>query len=755
MTRAAAWRRGQARGQRSSYLLPLILIVLPALILLPGLGRFPFQPGAGFSDLLVSHYPNGLYLQQSIREWGVIPLWSPRILGGYPFAANPLAGLFYPPGWLALLLPLPEGFNLLVIAHLAWGGWGLYHLLRRAGLAQPAALLGGLAFAAMPKLYAHLAAGHLTLLYAVPWTPWLLLAAHRSRKPADRLLPGAVLGLIVLADVRWAAYAGLLWLGYALVREEARTANEVGGAGRARALLRTAFSSLWTGVLPSLLFAGLCAAVLLLPLAEYTGLSTRADMVVDDALILSLPPARLLGFIYPQWGGGAEWTLYPGAVMMALAVYTLARPAARRRTGFWWLVFVLALLFSLGAAVPGMEGLFRLPGFNLLRVPPRALFLAGLSLAVIAAHGLNSLIQPGQNAPAGTDRARLVLFGAAVFVILLAAVVIVLTGLPQIQARFAWGALFFSLGAVWISLGQRGKVRPDVLASLLTAFALVDLSGVNALSIEFRGRQAVFGPSEAAADYIQSAARADTAAQGVTLPAGGPFRVYSPSYSLPQHTAAAYRLELADGVDPLQLAAYADFMQAASGVPAQGYSVTLPPFATGDPAVDNQEAVPDASQLGLLNVAFVAAEYDLPNPDLPLLARFGDTRVYANPLVLPRAWVQDPGAPLGEGIRSRPLINTQPNRVTLLAQGPGLLVLSENAYPGWTARVDGRPVPVETAAGLLRGVMLDEGHHQVEFAFRPASVYAGLALSALGWLILGTAWLRRAVRASAAKQVSG
>jgi hypothetical protein len=99
--------------------------VLPDLILLPHLSQFPFQPEGQFSDLLISHYPNGIYIQQSIREWKTIPLWSDNILSGYPFAANPLAGLFYLPGWLALLFPLPFGFNLLVAFHLVFGGVGM------------------------------------------------------------------------------------------------------------------------------------------------------------------------------------------------------------------------------------------------------------------------------------------------------------------------------------------------------------------------------------------------------------------------------------------------------------------------------------------------------------------------------------------------------------------------------------------------------------------------------------------------------
>jgi len=92
----------------------------------------------------------------------------------------------------------------------------------------------------------------------------------------------------------------------------------------------------------------------------------------------------------------------------------------------------------------------------------------------------------------------------------------------------------------------------------------------------------------------------------------GPFRVYSPSYSLPQHVAQRAGLELADGVDPMQLASYAGLMKAATGTRATGYSVTIPAF----PPESNVEtalsdATPDARLLGRLNVRYVAAEFPI------------------------------------------------------------------------------------------------------------------------------------------------
>ncbi|MFM8322082.1 MAG: hypothetical protein ACKOC5_14315, partial [Chloroflexota bacterium] len=285
-----------------------------------------------------------------------------------------------------------------------------------------------------------------------------------------------------------------------------------------------------------------------------------------------------------------------------------------------------------------------------------------------------------------------------------------------------------------LRLGGRRIPQAAWLAGLFV-LGLVDWLGVGRTLLSFRPAQAVLAQGQAAAErLLWDAAR---------LPAGSSgelFRTYSPSYSLPQQTAAFYALQLADGVDPLQLSAYVDFMRQASGVPGVGYSVTLPPFAGGDPRHDNAAYSPDAAQLGLLNVAYVLAEFDLHAPGLELLDRVGTTRIYRNREARPRAWIQPADAALGAAYRRVERLDWSPDRISLKAAGPGLLVLSELDYPGWWARVDGGPRQAPLAPGeLLRAVQLGPGEHIVEFGFSPASLWLGLAaaLAGLAWL----AWL--------------
>ena len=703
--------------QRAASLWPLLI---PLLLFLPGIGAFPYPSAeALFSDISLAHYPYAVYLRQSLLVSHHLPLWSQLILSGSPFGANPLSGLSYPPGWLALLLPLPLGFNLLVLLHLLWGGIGMYSLLRAEGLEHPAALLGAAGFEALPKLYAHYGAGHLTLLYAIPWTPWLLWACRRGATESEhftrvfkRPWEAVFLALIFLADVRWSAYAALLWWGYALF---GIGAVHQGWIGRARR-----FGLLVTQTV----IAALLASPLALPLLEFTRLSTRSQMLPADILTFSLPFSRLLGLVFPDFNGFHEYMLYAGQAALTLAflavLWRFKLPAVR----VWGAAFLLSLGFALGANLPWLQSLVALPLFDLLRVPSRMLFISGISILILASYAVQALLE-GVEQPA-RSRAMLLLTAYAGFQVALCGGVWALGG--KLPLNFAWGGIFALISAVWIGLTLAGRLPRAVWLAGLLAICLLDWAGIDRTLFWPRPAEQVLAEGRPLAQYLAAQA--------------GDFRVYSPSYSLPQQTAAIYGLQLADGVEPLQLQSYVRFMEQASGVPTKGYSVTLPPYASGEPDRDNAAYLPDPHRLGLLNVRYVAAEFDLAVKGLELEKQFGSTRLYRNLEEQPRAWVQPESWKAGESIRAVELLATNPDRISLRAAGPGVLVLAEIIYPGWRAWMDGRPVQIETVEGLLRSVRLGPGEHTVEFGFYPTSFYLGVAASLITIMLLAFAALK-------------
>ena len=145
-------------------------------------------------------------------------------------------------------------------------------------------------------------------------------------------------------------------------------------------------------------------------------------------------------------------------------------------------------------------------------------------------------------------------------------------------------------------------------------------------------------------------------------------------------------------------------------------------------------------------------------------------KVFKNPTALPRAWIvhevrsvgrrgerpQDPrreatifGAPPKLGTcpdnPQTQWISRNPSKMALRTEAScrGLLVIADTYFPGWIAKVDGTPAAVLEVNGAQRGVIVEAGVHTVEMSYRPMSVIAGAALTALGWLATLGLWLRK------------
>jgi hypothetical protein len=76
----------------------------------------------------------------------------------------------------------------------------------------------------------------------------------------------------------------------------------------------------------------------------------------------------------------------------------------------------------------------------------------------------------------------------------------------------------------------------------------------------------------------------------------------------------------------------------------------------------------------------------------------------------------------------------EPQRVELTAvlRSPGLVVVSDMYYPGWTLTVDGRPAEILRTNRAMRGVALSAGTHHLVFRYDPLSFRVGIVLSLVG-----------------------
>ena len=96
-------------------------------------------------------------------------------------------------------------------------------------------------------------------------------------------------------------------------------------------------------------------------------------------------------------------------------------------------------------------------------------------------------------------------------------------------------------------------------------------------------------------------------------------------------------------------------------------------------------------------------------------------------------FVEDPA--LAGNYRPRKVeeIDRTPQRVDFKIEGQGkcLLVSSETAYPGWTARVEGQPRSLERVNHVFRGLLLNDGESHAVISYAPVSFRLGLFLSLL------------------------
>lgn len=694
-----------------------LLMIISLGFLLPVIGQFAFLWGSNYSDLVISHFPNLVYIQKALVNWKQIPLWSDTILSGYPFSANPLSGMFYFPTWIAVILPEPLGVNLLILIHLLIGGAGIFAFLRSQKIDFYPSILGVLIFVLMPKIHAHYAAGHITLIFAVSWTPWLLYSEIKRRKSFQRIwkfMPGLILGTIFMADPRWVVYAGGLWIGFSLYlfykdRGAFNQKHQLNFLGQLKEILF------------QFIIALLVAAPLLLPLLQFSKLSTRSLMTQADHLIFSLPPSHLLGLFIPDMAGYAEWVIYPGALAGVLFVWVIFNNDLRKRNAFWLFVLLGSIFVSLGESIPGFSLLTQLPGISLLRVPSRGMFLAGISFAVLSADALQGLMEEtAQPEVAGLRVGRMALIAFMSGLLALTAGIWWLG--KSLPLEFLWGAVGFSVFTILLMIVFRLKISKKVWITTFIVLTCLDLGLVDYSQMEFRNAAEVVNEQSQILAFMDFGQ--------------GPFRIYSPSYSVPQQMAVINNLQLADGVDPMQLLNYAAFMEKATGVPDHGYSVTLPPFENGNPQTDNQFYLPSSRLLGLLNVKYVVSEFEIEDQGFSAIGQTGQTFIYINQDYLPRGWVASQGLGMQNQIKPVKDVEMTSNWIRADVEGPGEFILSEIDYPGWYGYVDGAPVEIQTFYNLFRGVQLDKGMHQVYFEYKPLVLYLGIIAALVVVLII-------------------
>jgi len=267
-------------------------------------------------------------------------------------------------------------------------------------ISEVGSLLGSIAFIFSAKIYAHIGAGHLSLIYAICWTPWLLFFTNKYKLGLcpikNSILSGLVWGLILLADIRWSIPVFLIWF-ILLVEKKINWVN----------LLKFIGISLGIGMLSSM--------ATWLPLFQFLSLSNRSGLSPNEQMIFSMSLVDFLNLFFPFFEGSAEIRSYPGAVVVLLSILGIFLYKHNHYMRKWYVLSLITLIFTFGENIPGMNLIYEIPGFSLMRVPARFLFPLLFALSIISAMVVDSI---DKNLKIYTFNRLFFLFPVIIFIIL-------------------------------------------------------------------------------------------------------------------------------------------------------------------------------------------------------------------------------------------------------------------------------------------------------------------------------------------------
>lgn len=764
---------------QARYLHILLLLLLTIVFFWPAVGApesLIYPSYSPFSDLTVIHWPNAQQLSRVYDTFQQIPLWKNVSLSGMPAIANPLAMMYYPPDFLFLRFPIAVVFNFMFIAHVFISGLGLYLFLRSAlGRSELACLVSATLYMFSGKLIAHVAAGHVSLVGAMAWLPLILLGVNRTvvkRSLIAAILTSSMLALQAVTHTQmflYTIYFVVLYGGFELW-------GQVKG-GR-KTVDWPAVKRLLPVLLPIPVLTVALAAVQIVPLIELAPFSNRA-FTLQQASEFALSFRQLLmGVFLPSAHVGHEATIYPGLVMLGLAFFSFFGSNKDRRFWFFLCAAVVGVVLSLGSGGLLFSALYwTAPGWRWMRASARVWLFVNLALAVLASYGFESFlfdVLPGQR-----KRWRSLVGFAIVVACALVGVGLIL-GYGQLSRATIVLIIVPALFLVLTWLYRASHLAPVLIATVILVLGVLDSGSFSRSLLVFKSPAEVFSE------------RADVATRLATSETAQPFRIYSPSYSIPQHIAALFDLQLADGVEPVHLARYDRFMAVAGGYGDDSYTVTIPRFPENtEIRAAHRDTIPDARWLGLLNVRYFVSDFPVEVDGLTPDGTMGETYIYRNEREMPRAFAvsgvrvardsEDAWGALSELDFSRTAVveTSDPKWIELLGGGdsapveadvvffspnkivtevnlaePALLVLSEMWYPGWVAYDNGYPVSILRTNYLLRGVWLSAGHHSVAWLYRPGSLEWGLRISGVAAL-LSALVLVVVARRNASRAISG
>src|SRR5215831_10992254 len=386
--RPARWLRLARRLLASGASPTVVLLLLPFAVYHRAL-----TPGWTIADqdLLFHVVPYHTFLVQAWRGGDWLPLWNSHIFLGAPFLANIQGAPLYPQNLLLTLLPVPRAIDWLVAVHIGIAGAGMYlYCLKALRLRRTGSFVAALVFMFSALTFSHV--GHFNLLNTLAWAPWAMLTADRatlSPTPTRLAAFAAVIALVILAGHAQAAYYAFL---LALIVAVARLWNIAIRQRLWRRSMRTLVFLLASAALGVAL-----AAIQLTATLELASQSIRGGGLSHTAAsAFSLPFRAFAGDLLPDYTGEHrdEFAASVGAAALPLIALAVVARGGRRRVLPWVVLGAVALVVAFGPKARLYDALYALlPGFNLFRVPARALVFTTIAAAVLSGHGVRTAQQ--------------------------------------------------------------------------------------------------------------------------------------------------------------------------------------------------------------------------------------------------------------------------------------------------------------------------------------------------------------------------
>ena len=250
------------------------------------------------SDKLFPVLTDAQAMRDAVRA-GSLPTWAAHSGMGMPLAAGSLASPWYPPNWLMLVMEPADAFGWLALLALFLAGLGMSSFLAARDISDAARRFGVLAYQAGGFALFNLHYG--MKVDAALWLPWSLWAVEgilvgRTWARTQLFLFTA---LSLVAGFAPIAFFGVLFTTlYALQRSFA--------VALVGAPYRVAGPSGFLSAFGAIVLGVIGAGVSLVPMAEASALSLRAEQTTDVLAAQSLPNGAFGTALMPGMLGGPD-----------------------------------------------------------------------------------------------------------------------------------------------------------------------------------------------------------------------------------------------------------------------------------------------------------------------------------------------------------------------------------------------------------------------------------------------------------------